>query len=176
MKLKCNKNGDVISKPPWDCSALKRKRKNKDLAWKRFEDYPSAENLNIALKTQGDFEKLQSHKVLAYEAKITSIMKTNPKLFYRYLNSKRIVREIVSALKDKSGQLVDCPDGAANLLGDFFSSTFTHEPYGPLEEECYKIAPEVIGDMTITRECVKRLLLKVDQGKLWDLMGSILNF
>ena len=32
IKLKCAKNGDIISKPPWDNSSLKRKRKQKDLS------------------------------------------------------------------------------------------------------------------------------------------------
>ena len=56
-KIKCTQNGEVLKKEPWDCSALKRKRKEKDLAWKLFEDTPLSQNLNAALHKQGEFEK-----------------------------------------------------------------------------------------------------------------------
>ena len=165
MKLKCNKNGEVISKPPWDCTSLKRKRRCKDKAWKQFDNLPSSENLNVALHVQGEFDTLQSKKVLEYEKKIVSSIKSNPKHFYRYLNSKRVVREIVSALKNKSGNLVDSPTEAADLLGEFFASTFTNEPYGPLQEHCYNIAEHVIVDIEITTAIVKKVLLELDQSK-----------
>ena len=164
-KIKCTKNGEVLKKEPWDCSALKRKRKEKDLAWKLFEDTPLSQNLNAALHKQGEFEKKLSEKIIEYEAKIVAAMKTNPKMFYSYLNSKRKIKESISALKDSMGKLTGSPKDAATLLAKFFATTFTNEPYGPLLEECHKEATNIIGDITFSPANVKLLLLKLDQSK-----------
>ena len=163
--LNTTKNGDLISKLPWDCSALKRKRKAKDRAWKVFENSPLAQNLNIALETQGAFEKIETAKMVQYEKKTVSVMKSKPKIFYSYLNSKKKVKESVSALKNNCGKQTSCPKDAANLLANFFASTFTNEPFGPLEEKCYKNFGNLIGDLEITHDIVKKLLLQLDQSK-----------
>ena len=143
-KIKCTQNGEVLKKEPWDCSALKRKRKEKDLAWKLFEDTPLSQNLNAALHKQGEFEKKLSEKIIEYEAKIVAAMKTNPKMFYSYLNSKRKIKESISALNDSRSKLTGSPKDAATLLAKFFATTFTNEPYGPLLEECHKEATKII--------------------------------
>lgn len=164
-KIKCTKNGDIVKKDPWDCTALKRKRKGKDSAWKSFENVPTSQNLNVALHKQGEFDKKLSEKIIEYENKIVGIMKTNPKMFYSYLNSKRKLKESVSALKDELGNITQSPKGAADLLAKFFSSTFTNEPYGPLLEECYVDSDNIIGDIEITPDIVQKLILNLDQSK-----------
>ena len=60
---------------------------------------------------------------------------------------------------------MDGPAQAADLLAKFFASTFTNEPIGPLEEKCYKSSENIIGDVPITSEIVKEILLKLDQSK-----------
>ena len=164
-KIKCTKNGEILKKEPWDCSALKRKRKEKDLAWKLFESTPLSQNLNVALHKQGEFEKKLSEKILEYESKIVGAMKTNPKMFYSYLNSKRKIKESISALTNSMGKLTNSPKDAATLLAKFFATTFTNEPYGPLLEECHKESTNTIGDITFSPDNVKLLLLKLDQSK-----------
>ena len=165
VSIKTTKNGDLISKSPWDCTQLKRKRKKKDHAWKVFENSPISENLNTALGIQGEYEKMETEKMICHEKKIVSYIKTNPKIFYKYLNSKRKVKESVSALKTNLGKLTNDPKHAANLLANFFSSTFTCETYGPLEEKCFKLPENFIGDLVITSEMVKKTLLKLDKSK-----------
>ena len=165
VKLKSTKNGDIISKVPWDCTILKRKRKEKDLAWKVFEDSPLSENLNFALGKQGEYDKKQTEKIVEYEKKIVHVIKSKPKIFYSYLNSKRKIKESVSALKNSLGKLSSSPEQAASLLASFFASTFTNEPMGPLEEKCYKTSETLLGDLFISNEAVKKTLLKLNQSK-----------
>ena len=160
--IKCTKNGEILSKPPWDCTALKRKRKEKDQAWHNFETFPTSINLNLALHKQGEYDAKQSQKMIEHENKIVGTIKTNPKLFYKYLNSKRKIKQSVSALKDKFNNLTKDPKQTAALLADFFSSTFVNEPFVPLEEDCYKYSNEIIGDLEITDAMVKRELAKLD--------------
>ena len=54
--IKSTKSGEILSKQPWDCTALKRKRKEKDQAWNTFLIFPSSTNLNLALHKQGEYE------------------------------------------------------------------------------------------------------------------------
>ena len=94
--VKCSKNGNVITRVPWDCSSLKRRRKAKDAAWAEFDHNPSPQNLNIALYKQKIFDTEQSRCMINYENKITSNMKGNPKRFFAYLNSKRKIKQNVT--------------------------------------------------------------------------------
>ena len=78
---------------------LQRKRKEKDNAWKHFDDIPTSTNLNLALHKQGEYESKQLQKMIELENKILGNFKTNPKVVYNYLNSKRKIKESVSTLK-----------------------------------------------------------------------------
>ena len=89
-----------------------------------FQELPSKENLNTALNKQSEFDKKLSDTLIKYEKKITSNMKHNPKQFFGYLNSKRKIKGGVSELKDKNGNLCEKSLDNANLLGNFFASTF----------------------------------------------------
>ena len=166
VDIKIAKNGSIISKSPWDCTALKRKRKLKDKAWKTFENVPTSCNLDIALSKQTDFDRKLSGEMIRYEKKITSNMKTNPKGFYAYVNSKRKVRESVVSVKNDRGELASSPEETAELLADFFESTFINEPFGPLPKECYNdLHTESIPDYSFHKDDVKDALLKLDVTK-----------
>ena len=164
-KIKSTKNGEIITKLPWDCSALKRKRKEKDCAWNNFDKEPTSVNLNVALHKQGEYDKKQSEKIIEHEKKIVKNMKTNPKIFYGYLNSKRKIKQSVSYLKDKNNKFTEAPKDTADLLADFFASTFVKEPSGPFNENFYKKYESVIGDLNISASDVKKYLLKLNPSK-----------
>ena len=165
VSVKCTEKGEIISKPPWECTALKRKRKEKDQAWHTFDSFPTSINLNMALHKQGDYDTKQSQKIIEHENKIVGNIKTNPKMFYKYLNSKRKIKESVSALRNQSNNLTREPKETAKLLAEFFTSTFIDEPFVPLEEDCYKYSNEIIEDLEITYSMVKKELLKLDTSK-----------
>ena len=164
-KIKCSKNGDIIERLPWDCSSLKRKRTQKDISWRNFDNNPSSENLNIACLKQTQYETHETKKILEHENKIVKCMKTNPKVFFRYLNCKRKIKESVGSLKNKNNKFTESPKDTADLLADFFASTFVQEPYGPLENDCYKNSDNLIADLDISADNVKKLLQKINPSK-----------
>ena len=55
---------------------------------------------------------------------MTQGMKKNPKAFYSYMNSKRKIRQTVVSVKGKTGHLAKTPKDTANILAEFFESTF----------------------------------------------------
>ena len=161
VTIKSTPSGELLAKKPWDCTALKRKRKEKDLAWKTFQEFPTSTNLNLALHKQGEYESKEVEKMKEHERKMAGYIKTNPKVFFKYLQSKRKIKETVSAVKDKFNILTRDPKKTANLLAEFFSSTFVNEPFVPLGEDCYKFSNELIGDLEITNDMVKKQLKKL---------------
>ena len=166
VKVKVSKTGSIITKPPWDCSALKRKRKSKDGAWRDFEECPTNTNLNIALTKQQEFDTQLSKSMIQYEKKITSNMKGNPKGFFAYVNSKKKVKQSVVSVKNSAGKLAESPKETADILADFFEDTFAEEPFGPLPKACYnEVTTEVIGDLYCDPEAVKDALLNLDISK-----------
>ena len=85
VSVKCFPNGTIISKAPWDCNALKRKRREKDKSWAMFHEEPTKLNLNVALSKQSEYESKLSLTLVKYEKRITSNMKHNPKQFLNIL-------------------------------------------------------------------------------------------
>ena len=156
--VKVSKNGAVVSKPPWECSKLKRKRKLKDAAWRSFDQNSTAQNLAFALQKQIEYEDKERSVMIEYENKYLKLKKAKPKLFYGYVNSKRVIKQSVVSVKDDAGKLAKSPKETAELLGTFFETTFIQEPFGPLSEECYKDIPyeNCVSDFWIDASEVKK--------------------
>ena len=150
----------VIEKLPWDCTALKRKRREKDKHWAIFHNVPNKFNLNLALSKQSEYESKLTSTLTKYEKQITENMKHNPKQCFKYLNSKMKIKSGVSELKNGDGKLLDSPVDNANLLGEFFSSTFIHE-IDDLNFELNLLCNE-IEELEITNEEVKLLLSEIN--------------
>jgi hypothetical protein len=157
-----NSNGTVQTKAPWECTALKRKRREKDKFWAVFQESPTKGNLNTALSKQSEFDKKLSDTLIKYEKKITSNMKHNPKQFFGYLNSKRKIKSGVSELKDKNGNLCEKPLDNANILGNFFASTFVLESqdsnFISQDSEHIKIDINEISDIVFSMDEVMNYL------------------
>ena len=93
------------------------------------------------------------------------------------MHSKRKIKDSVSTLKDENNKFSASPGESANLLAEFFSSTFVKEPFGPLSEDCYiSNNNNPITELEITVEKVKKLLSSVNSQKLVVQTVFILNF
>lgn len=122
--IKISANGMVHMRPPWDCTALKRSRKAKEKSWETFDSTPTYENLAYAIEKSNDFDNTLKKSMTRYERKMTRGMKRNPKAFYSYMNSKRKIKQTVVSVKSKTGHLAKSPKETANILAEFFESTF----------------------------------------------------
>ena len=90
---------------------------NSDNSW-IYQKYIEERNLTSKLlkKAQKDHEKQIAEK-----------SKQNPKVFWKYVNSKRKCKENISALKGKDGKIYTENSDKTTILNDFFSSVFTKE-------------------------------------------------
>ncbi|CAJ0927093.1 unnamed protein product [Ranitomeya imitator] len=122
----------------------KRTRNRKNPMWLNKEVRQAINSKKKAfalLKQDGTIEALKNYrekntlsKKLIKAAKketekhIAKESKTNPKLFFNYINSKRIKTENVGPLKNSEERMVvDDEEKKANILNTFFSTVFTVE-------------------------------------------------
>ena len=163
----CGTNSFKANRVPWECTALKRYRREKDKSWAVFDSTPTAQNLSLALHRQSRYEESEVSAKVKYEKKITASLKHSSKPFFSYLRSKRKAKVTVSSLKrDDSSETVGAEE-TAQELSSFFSSVFTQETYGPLEQKCYKRISNYseIGDISFSFEDVQKVLeqIKIDK-------------
>ena len=155
--LKVAKDGSILEKPPWHRSFLEKARKIKDQFWRNFEETPTAKNYCRAVHKQNEFDEKLRISLMNYEHKITSRVNTNPKQFYRYLNSKRKIRDNLSGIKGTNGRPLESPKDVADELGRFFVSTFVTEVDGEIPTLSTR-NNNIIGDLVISASDVKELL------------------
>ena len=166
--LKTNSSGEILEKLPYDSSKLVRKRKEKDQAWKAFDDRPYMCTFQNALHKQNEYSKIELEEKLKYEHKIIKSLKINTKRLFRYLKSKSKLRKTVTELTDSSGNRTKSPLETAETLLSFFQSVFQSENYGPLPEECYKscdIISSVMSKLVISPDKVEKLLANLKENK-----------
>ena len=166
--IKSNRKGEILEKLPWDSSKLVRKRKEKDQAWKAFDDNPNMIEFQTALFKQDQYACVEYDAKIKYEKKIVSALKRNSKPYFRYLRSKNKLRKTVNELDNNKGQRSKTPLETAETLLEFFQSVFMKESFGPLPEECYKSEHVLASEMqkpNIDKDKVKKLLQNLKENK-----------
>ena len=166
--LKTNASGEILEKLPWDSSKLVRKRKEKDQAWKAFDDRPYMSTFQTALYKQKEYTQIEIEAKLKYENKIIKSLKTNTKRFFRYLKTNSKLRKTVTELTDSSGNRTKSPLETADTLLNFFQSVFQSETYGPLTQECFqasKTLTSAMSKLVISPDKVGKLLANLKENK-----------
>ena len=59
---------------------------------------------------------------------MTNKLDKSNKTFFSYVNSKRKAKQSVVSVKNSTGHLATSPQETADILADFFESTFTQSP------------------------------------------------
>ena len=91
---------------------------NNHSGWKNIEMVAKFKELRKQVKT------MVKTAIKAYEFNLASKAKSNPKLVYSYINSKRTVRDNIRALTDKDGVTKEDGSDIVNILNDQFNSVF----------------------------------------------------
>ena len=168
--VKFDKNGNILRKLPWDCSKLVRKRKEKDKAWKVFENTPNMANYHYALFKQDEFESAEFQAKAKHEKKITKNIKKNSKPLFRYLRMKNKINKTVNKVNKEDGSDTVTPQETANEFAKFFQSVFRIDEQGPLPQQCYiddttASQDELHNIIHVVEEKVAEFLMKIDYSK-----------
>ena len=148
-------------KPLWWNKSIGKAIKQKH---KLFLAYKKS-NLSVdytTYKTQRNIVKALIKKSRAnYEAHIAENIKSAPKKFYGYINSKRKIRSSVGPLENQHGEIVSDLQGCTEILGSFFQSVFTDEDTGNIPEFPY-VTDMRLSDIPLTVDTVYRKLASLN--------------
>ena len=102
--------------------------------------------------------KLLRKAVRNFERGIAKKAKSDPKAFYKYVNSRSKTRPVITNLRDENGTLVQNETGIAETLNKFFSSVFASEDMETISVVAAKPGINKLCDIKFTPEDVKTVL------------------
>ena len=98
--------------------------------------------------------------IKAFEKSLTDKVKSNPKAFLKYANSKRKCKIKIGDLIADHGSIIDSDDEKVDLLDSFFTSVFTKEDLSniPTFHDRIKQKESFLSDIDMSKEDAKNIL------------------
>ena len=134
--------------------ALSLKKKKKRL-WKKYARTKNIVDHGRFARVRDKLRALTRSLRRDYEKQLAEEVKTNPKAFWRYANSRRKTRTRVEDLKRQDGSMASSEKEKAELLSAFFSSVFTNEDVSVVPQLQTRWTGRMFEDVDITPERVE---------------------
>ena len=140
-----------------------RLRKRKRMLWATYIQSGSAEDYSNFTICRNRLRKLTRKLRKDLEARITYQLKMNPKLFWRYANTRLKTKTGIDVLLDADGEERSAPEDKADILSRYFSSVFAVEDTTSQQPpEAHFPPAEKLTNVTITAGEVKNKLLNLN--------------
>ena len=101
----------------------------------------------------------------SFEKGIVDRISTNPKHFWKYVNSKLKVKNSLRELQRSDGSFTNCDSEMVNILNDYFGTVFTVEDTGSVPSLGDKCSDNYLATVTICIEDVWKQLTTLNPGK-----------
>ena len=140
----------------WITSEIRRTILERNSLYKRYKKNLSYSNEQAYIKCRRNVKKLIRSAKRSEEIRIAGTSKSNPKEFFKYVNSRNPVKHNIDALKTSDGTLLyGDQEKAYNLLNEYFCSVYTQETLVNFP------APTSVNDETIidTIVCTRQDLI-----------------
>ena len=134
LSIACKDNVPVYkSKPkhydnPWMDKETLLTVQNKRKKWKKYIYGKSPQNKELYDEAKEDSSKKVRQAQMRYEKDICQKAKDDPKVFWRFVQSKTKIKESIQCIIDDNGEIHTENKCKAELLNAFFESVFTNEP------------------------------------------------
>ena len=133
-------------------------------AFKTYKKYPTLQNYNAYARARNqvkwEVKKAKKNK----EQNIAQNIKNNPKLFFRYVNSKIKSKEGVSNLKKNDGNLTENDQEKTEVLNNFFQSVYTQEDKTNIPKFENK-TDKILSSIEVTQQDIQNALQKLNINK-----------
>jgi hypothetical protein len=113
--------------PKWMTGSIRKGIKKRNKAWKKYVDEPNYANLDRYKVLRNKTNKETERKKREFEASLAEKIKTEPKQFYAYVNSKSKTKDRIGPLLDSSGSPTNDNKAMSEILNEYFASVFTVE-------------------------------------------------
>ena len=150
--------GDKRRKPLWMNDRALTKVKKKQAAWKRYLETRDGKSYQEYCRSRNQARKATRIAVREFEKNITKEAKSNPKAFYKYVQSKTKSRTGIGDLVTEDGTTTSDDLGKAEALNAFFASVFTEEDPGPIPDFQPRSVESPLSNIEITPDCVEKKL------------------
>ena len=154
--------------PPWWNEQIRRARKQKVKAWKRYRLTGSNEDHTEYKRTANRNTKEIKKAKIKLEHKLAKNIKTDPKAYFKYIRGKVEAKDCIGPLKNENGEVVNDNSETAALLNNYFASVFTEEITSNVPEASQIfLGPnsDKLSTIEITEEMVKNKLIKLKPDK-----------
>ena len=159
--------------PPWkikgrfplDRTCLNRKNR-KHRRWQRYRENRTDENWRAYCKERNQVRSMTRKLTKDIEKDIAKQAKTNPKKFWRYVNTNTKTKEGFSQLlKPNSNETTSTDEEKAEVFLNHFSNVFTKEPDGQIPQPKAQLYDSPLQSFHISKEMVEKQLLKLQISK-----------
>ena len=144
--------------------ALSKQRKKKEM-WRRYLRTSDPLDYIRATKEKLELRQLTRKLCTDFEKDLAYNIKTEPKAFWRYVNSKLKSRQTINDLVDDTGQRISDNQEKANLLNNYFSSVFTREDTSSHPTLTTLYNGPILSTIDITHDKVEKKLSKLKTSK-----------
>ena len=156
QKFVPKKSVKEMKRPPWLKQENIKLIRQKRAAWKKYKSKEKADSEKKFKALQKQVKKAVKKAKHKYESQIAKSAKTNPKLFYSYLNKKKTNKVNVGPIRREDGSLCHDDKEMTEILNNHYASVFTKEdPHLPNEQppcespkmEDVKFIPSMIAEI-----------------------------
>ena len=152
--------------PKWFSSEIANKIKERDRAHAHFKQNPLPEHNTSHRKLCREVDKLVRRAKRNEESRIAAAVKSNPKEFFSYVNSRKPIKNSIGPLKNENGRIVSKDLEMAELLNKYFTSVFTRRNTSASPEAVIKYEGEqVLDKIVFTVEDIKTKIRKLNKYK-----------
>ena len=116
--------------PPWMDGEVRRCIAEKGRAWKKWKETKKWKDKEEYQRNVTETKKRIRQKKNAHERKVAECRKTNPRMFYAFVNRAKKTRNKIGPLVDGEGNVVVEPGEQANVLNKQYASVFNRSGDG----------------------------------------------
>ena len=145
------------NEPKWMDSEVKAKIWSKRVAWKEWKRTGRACDHDKYKKIEASSKKIIRNKKNSLERSIAKKRKSDPKLYYSYVNSAKRNRSRIGPLKNDDGEFVIAPKDQAQIINDFLGSVFTRSTDAPPTKQ-RSTNTGSLHDVEVTEERIRKLI------------------
>ena len=160
--LRRNNNNNLT---PLDRKGIS-KRKKKHRLWKKYQETKEGKDYLEYCKCRNQVRSLTRKAVKEKEKSVAKYVKTNSKIFWKYVNSKTKINATIPELGCEKNPNNKAKDDAekAEMLGKYFSSVYVKEKGWTWDLNCAK-SPITVFNFEVTRDDVLKKLQELNANK-----------
>ncbi|KAF2360164.1 hypothetical protein FHG87_009080 [Trinorchestia longiramus] len=135
---------------PWFSQEIKRLINGRQHSYRRLKRYQTEphrqEHIHACRAVKRTIKSNKRNK----EITVAAQAKTNPKIFYKYVNDRRLKRDTIGPLIDFEGSTQTNNKSEAKILNTYFTSVFTNEDLTEIPQPHVLNTQEIMSDGVFT--------------------------